>query len=171
MYQFLINQADEDVKKLLLALTFLSISDIDTIMKKHEENKALRYAQTTLAQTIVNDIYGPQEVGKCIRISETLFSGKLEELDVKDIKVALNGVPTFNAELDQYDICDLLVNAQVVPSKSNARQLIQSNSISVNGKLITDIHQMISKHEAKGEDEKFSYIRKGKKNYFLVNWK
>ena len=171
MYQFLINQADEDVKKLLLALTFLSIEEIDNIMKQHDANKASRLAQRTLAKTIVSDIHGEKEAEKCEQISKTLFSGKLEELDEKDIKVALDGTPTFNADKDQYNICDLLVFAQVCPSKSNARQLIQSNSISVNGKLISDINVVISVKEAKGAKEKFSYIRKGKKNYFLVNWK
>ena len=171
MYHFLINQADEDVKKLLLALTFISVEEIEDIMKKHNENKGARLAQKTLAKTIINDIHGEQEAEKCEKISATLFSGNLDELSESDIKVALNGVPTFNADKSEYDICDLLVNATVVPSKSNARQLIPSNSISVNGKTINDIHEMISKQNAKGDKEKFSYIKKGKKNYFLVNWK
>ena len=171
MYQFLINQADEDVKKLLLALTFIPVEEIDEIMDKHNANKALRLAQKTLAKTIITDIHGVKEAEKCEKISQTLFSGNLDELDEKDIKVALNGVPTFDADKSSYDICDLLVNAQVCPSKSNARQLIQSKSISVNGKLISDIHEMINSKNAKGDKEKFSYIKKGKKNYFLVNWK
>ena len=171
MYQFLINQADEDVKKLLLALTFISVEEIEDIMNKHNANKALRLAQKTLAKTIITDIHGADEAEKCEKISATLFSGNLDQLDEKDIKIALNGVPTFNADKSQYDICDLLVNAQVCPSKSNARQLVQSNSISVNGKLISDIHALIDIKDAKGDKEKFSYIKKGKKNYFLVNWK
>ena len=169
MYQFLINQADEDVKKLLLALTFLSVEEINSIMQKHDANKALRLAQKTLAKTIVTDIHGAKEAEKCEQISATLFSGDLDKLDVNDIKIALNGVPTFNADKAQYNICDLLVLAQVCPSKSNARQLIQSNSVSVNGKLITDFNAVIDIKDAKGYKEKCSYIKKGKKNYFLVN--
>ncbi|MBP5256916.1 MAG: tyrosine--tRNA ligase [Mycoplasma sp.] len=169
MYQFLINQADTDVEKLLLTLTFISVDEIKEIIKKHNENKSLRYGQKILAKTIVSDIHGETEAEKCIKLSEMFFSGKIDELSNEDLLVVLNGMPKIDANEDQYNILDILVLLNVCESKSQARQLIQGKSIFINNKLIDNIDFIVNRADA--IQNKFSYIKKGKKNYFLINWK
>lgn len=167
MYQFLINQADTDVEKLLLTLTFISVDEIKEIIKKHNENKSLRYGQKILAKTIVSDIHGETEAEKCIKLSEMFFSGKIDELSNEDLLVVLNGMPKIDANEDQYNILDILVLLNVCESKSQARQLIQGKSIFINNKLIDNIDFIVNRADA--IQNKFSYIKKGKKNYFLIN--
>ncbi len=169
MYQFLINQADTDVEKLLLTLTFISVDEIKEIIKKHNENKSLRYGQKILAKTIVSDIHGETEAEKCIKLSEMFFSGKIDELSNEDLLVVLNGMPKIDANEDQYNILDILILLNVCESKSQARQLIQGKSIFINNKLIDNIDFIVNRADA--IQNKFSYIKKGKKNYFLINWK
>ena len=167
MYQFLINQSDADVEKLLLALTFIPVDEIQNIMNKHNENKSLRYAQNVLAETIVSDIHGKDQAEKCKNISHLFFSGNIHELNEEDLYMALNGMPKLDAENNQYNIIDLLVALNVCDSKSQARQLIAGKSISVNNVLVDNIDFVVNKKDA--IQNKFSYIKKGKKNYFLVN--
>lgn len=169
MYQFLINQSDADVEKLLLALTFISINEINIIMAKHNENKSLRYAQNVLAETIVSDIHGVDQAKKCKNISHLFFNDKLNELSEEDLYMVLNGMPKIDSTIDQYNILDLLIALNVCGSKSQARQLIAGKSISVNNILVDNIDFVVDKKDA--IQNKFSYIKKGKKNYFLVNWK
>ena len=165
MYQFLINQNDADVEKLLLSLTFISIDEIKQIVKKHNENKAERYGQKILAKTIVTDIHGQKEANKCIKLSELFFQGKIDELNDDDLFVVLNGIPKFDATDDKYNIVDILVLLKVCESKSQARQLVNGKSIFVNSKLVEDINFIVDKTNA--IKNQFS----GKKNYFLINWK
>ena len=168
MYQFLINQTDADVEKLLLALTFIGIDEIETIMKKHNENKALRYAQKVLAKTIVTDVHGANEAEKCIKLSDLFFSGQINKLSNDDLLIVLNGMPKFDASQEEYNIIDILLTLKVCESKTQARQLIQGKSISINNKLVDDISFKVTKTDA--IQNKFSYVKKGKKNYFLINW-
>ena len=169
MYQFLINQTDNDVKKLLLSLTFLSINEIDKIMEKHNENKSVRYAQTILAKSIVSDIHGKRICEKCEQISKLFFANDLSKLNANDLLMVLNDMPTTNIDTESINILDLLIKSNICTSKSQARQLVMSKSIYINNKLVDNINININKKEA--INNKFSYICKGKKNYFLINWK
>lgn len=171
MYQFLINQNDSDVQKLLLSLTFLSVDEINKIIIEHNQKPWYRLAQKKLAEQIVSDIHGKEEYKKCVKISDAFFGGKLSKLSESDLFLALSGMPSYLADQSSYNICDILVLLTVCTSKSQARQLVQSKSICVNNELIDDIHYEISINHALGTNNLFSYIRKGKKNYYIINWK
>ncbi len=84
-----------------------------------------------------------------------------------DLYDALSSTPSITLSKST-NILDVLVELGVCPSKSNARTLVQSKSISINGQLIEDINFIVDKENS--IDNKFSYIKKGKKNYFLINW-
>jgi tyrosyl-tRNA synthetase len=168
MYQFLINQTDDQVETLLKVLTFYTQDEIKTIMKEHHNDKTQHYAQKKLADAIVSDVHGKKALEEATNVSKTLFIGDIGSLPPKELLDALSGTPTYKANGNKYTITDLLVMAGICPSKSNARQLIESNAISVNNKPITKYDQTVARDEA--IDHKFSYIKKGKKNYFLILW-
>ncbi len=167
MYQFLINQTDVDARKLLLALTFINVDEISSIMAIHNEAPFKKEAQKRLAFEIVKDIHGETIAKKCEEISAKLFSGEITSLSHDDLYDALSSTPSITLSKPT-DVIDILVELNVCPSKSNARTLVQSKSISINGELIEDINFIVDKN--KSIDNKFSYIKKGKKNYFLINW-
>lgn len=169
LYQFLINQNDDDIEKLLLALTFIPVAEIESIIQQHSQNKNLRYGQKTLAKTIVGDLYGKDTANECERISEIVFSGNLSSLDEKTLLDVLSNIPTIDIAQPSINICDLLVQLKISPSKSNARQLIQSKSIRINDKLVDNFASEISKKNALGNKRKFSYLKKGKRNFYLIN--
>ena len=170
MYQFLLNQSDADVEKLLKYLTFYSIEEINQIIAEHNQNPSLRIGQKKLADAIVKDIHGEDELNKCHQISQMFFTNSLDQLSAQDLKMALSGVNNFDViGSDSISILDALVGLKVVDSKSKARQLITGKSIYVNNKLVEDINMNITKSMA--IDNEFVYLRKGKKNYFIINFK
>ena len=62
-----------------------------------------------------------------------------------------------------------MVNTKIVSSKREARELINAGSISINGDKMTDLDKIISKEDS--IDNEFIILRKGKKNYFILNLK
>ncbi|GHU29593.1 hypothetical protein FACS1894152_7900 [Bacilli bacterium] len=56
--------------------------------------------------------------------------------------------------------------AKICKSNSDARRLIESKGVMINGKLIEKFDQSIKKQEA--INRQFSYIKKGKKDFFLI---
>jgi tyrosyl-tRNA synthetase len=168
MYQFLYNQSDSDVEKLLKFLTMLTKEEINEIMKEHKDSSFLRKAQSKLAQAIVIDIHGQTEYERCVKISQALFKGQLESLTNEELYDALTSLPSFKTTNDSYNVIDLLVACKVCSSKSEGRKLIESKAIFINNKIINSFDATITKTD--GIENKFSYIKKGKKSYYLVKW-
>jgi tyrosyl-tRNA synthetase len=167
MYQYLYNQTDADVEKLLNFCTLLKKEKINQIITQHKKEPYKRIAQKKLAECVVSDVHGKLEYAKCLKISDALFNGQIETLSNVEIKQALEVAPSINVNASSLNIIDLLIEAKVCVSKSEARHLIESKAISVNDKVIGGFDVLITKEHA--INKSFSYIRKGKKNYFLVN--
>ncbi len=166
-YQYLINTDDRDVIQLLKYFTFLSKEEIEEIEKEMEENPKERKAQKVLARELTKMVHGEKELKKVERISELLFYGKVKELKEEEIKEALFDVPTKKISIGkEITILDLLKEGGVVSSKSEAKRLIQQKGINVNEELVEDKEKKFSKKDAL--HGKYFVIRKGKKNYFLV---
>lgn len=169
MYQFLINQSDDDIVKLLRFLSLKPLEQINTLISDHQKNPSQKNAQKELAKEIISDIYGKDEFQSVLKISECIFSNRIEELTSEELKIAFKNVPHFNVNYDNTNIVELLVDNKIVASKRIARELICGKSIYVNNKLVDSDSFLVSKKDGYGNE--FSLVRKGKKNYFIVIWK
>jgi tyrosyl-tRNA synthetase len=166
-YQYLINTDDSDVIQLLKYFTFLSKEEIEGIEKEMKEKPKERKAQKILARELTKMVHGMEELKRVERISELLFYGKIKELKEEEIKEALFDVPTKKITLEkEISILDLLKEGGVVKSKTEAKRLIQQKGIEVNEELIEDKERKFSRKDALYN--KYFVIKKGKKNYFLV---
>ncbi len=164
LYQYLINSDDSVVIDYLKKLTFLTKEEIEDIEKEHSDKPELRIAQKRLAEEVITFLHGKNEFEKAVNISECLFSGNIASLSAKDIKTGLKEVPTFKLE-GTTTLLDMLVDNKICSSKREARELINGNSISVNGSKITDTDYEISKSIA--IDSEIIVIRRGKKKYYI----
>lgn len=164
LYQYLINLEDSMIIEYLKKLTFLTKEEIEIIEKKHLENPQLREAHKALAREVITDLHGAEEYESAVKISECLFSGKINELTSKEIESAFKGVPTFELKLDE-KIIDILVNNNIASSRREAREFLSNNSITVNGEKITDENKVITASDLLYEN--YLIIRKGKKKYFI----
>ncbi len=166
MYQFLLNQTDKDVEKLLKALSFISLDEIKTIMTKHAEAPFKKEAQKILAEAVVSDIHSKEDLEEAKLISKALFSGDITNIDPIKLFASLkNSIPN-SIELEDKNIVDLLVDSKIVPSKREARQLIDNKAIALNGRKITNYDDKLVINDSL--NKKFSLLKKGKRNWFLL---
>ncbi len=169
MYQFLINQTDEEIEKLFKFLSFKTLNEIQEINDNHRKEPFKKIAQKELANELISTIHGNEELKKVLKISQCIFNNKIEELTNEELKEAFNSVPNYHTNCTEKNIVELLVESKIVDSKRIARELIDGKSIYVNNKLITSYEFTATKKESYNNE--FSLIRKGKKNYFLIIWK
>jgi tyrosyl-tRNA synthetase len=164
LYQYLINLEDSMIIKYLKMLTFLSKEEIEDLEKKHNAHPELREAHKALAREIITDLHGKEEYEKALKISECLFTEKINELSSDDILNNLNDVPRFTFK-DNINIVDLLVDKQVCSSKREAREMVSGNAISINNQKVSDLEKVITKNDL--IDHKVMLLKKGKKNYYV----
>lgn len=147
LYQYLINSSDECVIDYLKKLTFLSKEEIEKIEKEHMEKPELRMAQKALAREVITFLHGEDEAIKAQETSEAIFSGKVSE-DMPAVTVKST------------NILDILVEAELAPSKSEGRRLVEQGGVSIDGEKVTDPNFIVQKNEF--------VLQKGKKKIVKI---
>ena len=165
MYQFLINAEDSKVIDYLKFLTFLSKEEIEKIEKEHLECPEKRLAHKTLAREVITFIHGEESYKEALNISESLFSGDIKKLTLKEIEMAFKGLDKITINEDM-NIVDFLVNTGICSSKREAREFVSNSSININGEKINTLDFIIDKSIA--IEDKYLVVRRGKKKYFIV---
>jgi tyrosyl-tRNA synthetase len=164
-YQFWLNVADEDVIPFLKKLTFKSVEEIAELERSVKEEPHLRKAQKALAAELTELVHGKEELERVLKITDTLFKGDIRELTIDELKDGLNGAPS-GTIADNTNILDALTSLGVTKSKSEARQLVTSSSIAINGEKVTDIGFTLKKED--GFNQELSIIKKGKKFWYIA---
>lgn len=167
LYQYLINTDDEMVIHYLKVFTFLSKEEIEAIEKEQLQHPESRVAQKALACEIITDLHGKEEFEKAEEMSQLLFSGNIQKLSVKDLKIGLKDVPHFDIT-EKMNLVEFLVTHKIASSKREAREWITAGSISVNGEKITDLEFVVSKQDAL--EQTLTIVRRGKKKYYVGTW-
>ena len=167
LYQYLINTDDEMVIHYLKVFTFLSKEEIEAIEKEQLQHPESRVAQKALACEIITDLHGKEEFEKAEEMSQLLFSGNIQKLSVKDLKIGLKDVPHFDIT-EKMNLVEFLVTHKIAISKREAREWITAGSISVNGEKITDLEFVVSKQDAL--EQTLTIVRRGKKKYYVGTW-
>ena len=168
-YQFWINQSDEDVIKFLKYFTFLSKEDINRLEQSRDEAPHLREAQKALAENVTEFIHGKEALDDAIRISEALFKGDLKSLSSKDIKVGFKEVPQVEVSKATTNLIDVLIESGIASSKRQAREDVNNGAIYINGERKQSVDYNLTDEDK--FDNEFTIIRRGKKKYFMVNYK
>lgn len=168
-YQFWINQSDEDVIKFLKYFTFLSKEDINRLEQSRDEAPHLREAQKALAENVTEFIHGKEALDDAIRISEALFKGDLKFLSIKDIKAGFKEVPQVEVSKATTNIIDVLIESGIASSKRQAREDVNNGAIYINGEREQSVDYNLTDEDK--FDNEFTIIRRGKKKYFMVNYK
>ena len=164
LYQYLINLEDCMIIQYLKMLTFLSKEEIEELERKNNENPHLREAHKALAREIITDLHGEEEYKKAEMMSEVLFTGEFKKLNESELEEILKGYKKINVSKN-IDLISLLISMNVASSKREARELITSNAISINGNKVNDLEYVISDNDFMFD--KYVIIKKGKKNYYV----
>lgn len=161
-YQYFLNVSDDDVEKFLYMFTDLDDEKIKSLTA--EGGAALKEAKQTLAYELTKIVHGVDEAEKSKTSSLALFSQNKNIDDIKNLK----GVPEFTIstiELSQKLLLDILAESKIIPSKSEARRLIQGNAISILDKKITDMAYKLSIEQFEND---LLLIKIGKKRYLKL---
>ncbi len=168
-YQFWINTADADVYRFLKFFTFMSLEDIDALEEEDRNSGKAPRAQYVLAEQVTGMVHGEEGLAAAKRITESLFSGAVADLTEADFaQLAQDGMPVIELEKGA-DLQQALVNAGLVPSRGQARTMISSNAVAINGEkqsepeyLFTDSNRLFGR---------YTLLRRGKKHDCLICWK
>lgn len=171
-YQFWLNAADADAAKWIKIFTFLNKLEIDDLLLQHTADPGLRLLQKKLAEEITVFVHGKTEYEKAIETTEKLFSKQnvsAESLTEEDLE-AIEGIEKIDFAKHQLergiDIVSFLAEAKILPSKGEARKLVQNGGVSINRKKVGEpnftLNSTLLLHD------QYLLIQKGKKNYYLV---
>ena len=151
-FQAWINSFDEDVERSLAFFTRMEMEDIKELC-----NKDIREAKKLLAFEVTKLVHGEDEAINAKQIAEELFAG----IGVSENMPSV----TISKEKLGINILDLLVETNLVSSKSEARRLVEQNGISINQTKENDVNRMIDESDFK---EGFIIVQKGKKVFLKV---
>jgi tyrosyl-tRNA synthetase len=171
-YQFWLNASDADAEKWIKIFTFLSKAEIEPLIEHHRQNPAARELQKTLAKELTIFVHGNSNYQLAIETTEKLFANQTapaESLSVEDLE-NMEGVVKFNFDRNKIytgiDIVSFLAETTILPSKGEARKLVQSGGVSINRNKINDVTLKLSNELLL--HQQYLLIQKGKKNYYLV---
>ena len=168
MYQFFINSEDSKVIDYLKFLTFLSKEEIEELEEKNKVAPHLREAHKALAKEVITFLHGEEEYNKAVKISQCLFSGRLKELNFDELKDAVKEMPQ-TPFVEGMSLVDALVSVKAASSRREARTFISSNAVSINGEVNNNVDYVLTNNDA--IENEFIIIRRGKKNYYVLNMK
>ncbi len=165
LYQYFINTSDEDAIKYLKVFTFLTRTEIEAVAAAHSVNPGDRMAQKRLAYEIVKTIHGSDSADRAIKMTEALFAGDIRALSEDELQDTLGSL---RKEVEgNVPLVDLLLTIGAASSKREAREFIAGNSVMINGEKVNDVAFVVEKKNALYG--RFSVVRRGKKNYYLVD--
>ena len=154
-YQYWRNVDDADVIKCLKMLTDLSLEEIAE-METWKDSRINR-AKEILAFELTKLVHGEEEAKKAEETAKGLFSTGGDLSNMPTTALAESDLPM--------DLVTLLVKTGLAPSKSEARRLVQQNSVSVNGEKVTAIDATYSAADLAGDG---LMLKKGKKVFHRV---
>ncbi len=174
-YQFWINTSDEDAEKYLKIFTVLTETEINTLVKEHNNAPHIRLLQKKLAEKLTTMVHSKSAFDTSVAASQILF-GKgnkesLQALDEKTFNNIFSGVPHYKIKKQILEkginIIDLLAEkTSVFKSKGEVRRLIKDNGLSVNMEKFKDADELITSEYYL--NNKYIVIRQGKKKYSII---
>lgn len=154
-YQFWLNADDAGVIDYLKIYTLLDKPAIDELEKKTRENPSAREAQKVLAREVTALVHGVERAEAIEKVTSVLFgSTPVGELNEKAIAELSKEIPVAAAS----KLIDILLETGLVASASEARRLLASGGISVNGEKVSEDIDVSA----------VSLIKKGKNGFALV---
>lgn len=157
-YQYWRNIDDGDVSKCLGLLTFLPMEEIKELSSLQDSK--INIAKEVLAFEITKIVHGEEEAQRAQKAARTLFSGLSADGSVPTTDISKNDFE------NGINIIELLERLKLVPSRGEARRLIQQGGIKVADKKVESIDYSITKDLFEND---LILIQKGKKIFHQVH--
>jgi tyrosyl-tRNA synthetase len=171
-YQFWLNASDEDGKKWIKIFTFLSHTEINSILENHKADPGKRILQKKLADEVTKFVHSESALNEAIATTEKLFanqSASVDTLSVDDLE-SMDGLVKIDFAKEKIaegiNIISFLAESGIFPSKGEARKTVQGGGLSLNRKKVLTIDLIIDNSYLLHNS--YLLVQKGKKNYYLV---
>ena len=168
LFQYLLNQDDAMVEKLLKFFTFLDHDTIAELMEATIRTPRERRAQRALATDIVSLVHGPEAAAAAERAGRALFSEEIAALDERTLLDVMADAPSVEIPRSEFlegvDLIDLVVRAGLAASKGEARRLNDQGGFAINnvksdGGLVSVTHLL---------HDRYVVVRRGARTIALV---
>ncbi|MCX7615380.1 MAG: tyrosine--tRNA ligase [Clostridiales bacterium] len=157
-YQYWRNVQDNDVIKCMKLLTFVPLEEIKEFEKL--EGSALNSVKERLAYEITKMVHGDKEAICAQNAAKAMFGNGMDSEDMPQTEI-----PSGDFANGEISAIDLLIKCSLVPSKGEARRLIEQGGLLINNEKITNV--MHTLNPADFPDGK-AIIKKGKKTFHKV---
>ena len=152
-YQYWRNVDDADVLKCLRMLTDLPLEQIDEMDKW--EGAQLNQAKEILAFELTKLVHSEEEARKAQDAARALFSQGGDRSNMPTTALAAGDLTD-----GAVGVLDLMLKCGLVPSKKEARRLIEQGGVELDGVKVTDVAASVTAEQLSGEGVT---IKKGKK--------
>lgn len=153
-FQYWRNIDDADVIKCMKMLTFMPLEEIAKYEKL--EGSDINKAKEVFAYEVTKLVHNEAEANKALETARQVFAGSGVSEDMPTTEL-----DTSSFTDGKINVVDMLVISKLAPSKSEARRLIQQNSISINDEKVDSIDTTIDNADFKND----LVVKKGKKVY------
>jgi tyrosyl-tRNA synthetase len=170
-YQFFVNTEDAKVVEYLKKFTFLPRDEIEALAMKHETNPGARDAHKALAREVTRIIHGDPALDAAVRASDILFGAEIGDTPESVFNEVVGEIPTRDIDRPLLDsdgaaLIDLLISANLSPSRGQARKDIEGGGIYLNNIRSTDATQLVTASDLLFG--KYLLLRKGKRSYAVL---
>ena len=155
-YQFWLNVDDESAIEYMKIFTMLDRDTIEAIAENHAVNPGARSAQKVLAREVTDIVHGANRRESVERVTEVLFGGgDFKKLSDDDLGALAEEIPCVDAGID---VIGALVESGAVGSNGEAKRLLKSGAISLNGEKLAE-NKVVNDT---------SLLKKGKNTFVLI---
>lgn len=155
-YQFWLNVDDESAIEYMKIFTMLDRDTIEAIAENHAVNPGARSAQKVLAREVTDIVHGVNRRESVERVTEVLFGGgDFRQLSDDDLDALAKEIPHVDVGVG---VIEALVISGAVGSNGEAKRLLKSGAISLNGERLADDRAINNQ----------SLLKKGKNTFVLI---
>ena len=172
-YQYWLKLADTDAEKMALIFSFKPIAEINAVIEEHRQAPHLRKVQKMLAEELTILVHSEADLAFAKQASDILFGQSsvetLRSLNEKQLLEVMDGVPQVTCVAERLqqglDIISFLADTGILPSKGEAKKLLQNNGVAINKEKVAVDLLLTNDHLLNG---RYLLVQRGKSNYTLA---
>jgi len=174
-YQFWLNVADDDARRLVATYTLRDREYIEQLKADHDQASHERRMQRLLAEDLTTRVHGVDVLAQVQDASAILFgrdtADALRRLQPALLLDIMEGVPRYvvprtSIEAGRSLLALLVDDSPIFPSRGQAREMIEAGGVSLNKQKSVDENQIVTTENLLCGH--FILVQKGKKNYYLI---
>ncbi|HEY5273346.1 MAG TPA: tyrosine--tRNA ligase [Acidimicrobiales bacterium] len=171
LYQYFVRVEDSVVGTYLRYFTFLSHDELLALDAAVTAEPAKREAQRRLAHEVVAMVHSPAEVARVEAAAEALYSEDVIGLDEATLLMVFEDAPSSQISKDRLsnggiDLVELIADAGLVGSRSQARTTIEQGGLYVNNRRVDPAAARISAEDLLAGG--YVLLRRGRRDFHLL---